>query len=113
MEIGAICGMTESEFWDSTPRYLSACVEAVQQRQQLSWEQSRYIAFHAIKVGDTKNKLRKLTDLNKFPWEVSTPRPINRMEMTEFSDDADEILRITNPTIYAALQAAKQQENGK
>jgi hypothetical protein len=33
--------------------------------------------------------------------------------MTEFSDDADEILRITNPTIYAALQAAKQQENGK
>lgn len=114
MELGALCGMTEREFWESTPRYLSAKIKALESSQRLSWEQSRYIAFHAIKVGDSKNRLKRLTDLGKFPWEMTVKKfePITRDEHDKFSDEADEVLRLTNPAAYEAYIKGKIKGNG-
>ena len=114
MEIAAVCGMSESEFWDCTPRYLSAKVSAAQLSQRIAWEQARYISFHAALSANFKRPLKSPLDLGRFAWEERpTFSAINAEEYTAFSDEADEVLRITNPTIYAALQAAKEQDNGK
>lgn len=113
MELGALCGMSESEFWDSTPRYMSAKIRALESAQRLAWEQSRYIAFHAIKPGDHKNRLKKLTDLGKFPWERTVFVKQTREEYDSFNDDADEVLKVMNPGAYEAYMAGKQNsKNG-
>lgn len=113
MELGAMCGMTETEFWSATPRFMSAKVNALESERQLNWEQSRYIAFHAIKPGDHKNRLKKLTDLGRFPWEKSAFIPQTAEELEAFSDEADEALRIVNPGLYELYMAEKlKHKNG-
>jgi hypothetical protein len=106
MELGAICGMTEPEFWNCTPRYLAAKIKALEAGQRVSWEQSRYIAFHAIKVGDSKNRLKKLDDLGKFPWEKSKVIQQSPEDLQKFSDEADEVLRVMYPGLYEKYQSA-------
>lgn len=113
----AACGMTEGDFWDCTPRFMAASIKALEEDHRRGWEMSRYVAFHAIKPGDHKNRLKKLTDLGRFPWEYRpapkfTPEDIK--SMGEFSDEADEILKKTNPAAYEAYMAGKKQtQNAK
>lgn len=113
MRYAAQCGMSEAEFWNCTPRYMAAKLKALELQQQLTWEQSRYIAFHAIKPGDHKNKLQKLTDLGRFPWEVVHFPRVSREDWDKFSDEADEVLRVTNPGLYEQYMVAKMERNGK
>jgi hypothetical protein len=107
--------MSEVEFWDSTPRYLSARQKAETQRMQLSWEQTRFLSYTIYKTVDSKNKIRKPSDVCKFPWEQDIPRfaPQSREQLEAFDREADEILRITQPEVYKKFMEAKQaQSNG-
>lgn len=114
MEYAALCGMTEDQFWNCTPRFMAAKLKALESVQQLSWEQCRYIAFHAIKPGDHKNKLKRLSDLGKFPWETMPDfAPVSREDWDDFSDEADETLKAINPALYAQYMAGKLNRNGE
>ena len=113
MELGALCGMSETEFWNCTPRYMSAKVRALESSQRLSWEQSRYIAFHAIKVADHKNRIKGPKDLGSFPWETDNVvfPEITKEDQDNWSDGADEFLKQVNPEAYAAYMAGKKTQN--
>lgn len=104
--------MSEAEFWDSTPRYLSARQRAKTNEGRLTWEQTRFLAYTIFKTVDSKNKIRKVQDVCKFPWEVEAPKfvPQTREELQSFSDEADEILRITQPEVYKRYMEAKLLE---
>jgi hypothetical protein len=107
--------MAEDEFWASTPRYLSARQKAVTQGNQLAWEQTRFLSYNILKTVDSKNKIRKVQDVCKFPWEQEVVRfvPQTKEQLQAFSDEADEILRITQPEAYKAYMEAKlNAQNG-
>lgn len=109
--------MSENEFWDVTPKFLAARLYAFEEAQKLSWEQSRYLAFYATKQ-DHKGRLKKVTDLGKFPWELKNKQfapmtEVEKAELAKFNDDSDLILQKTNPAAYAAYIAGKEQKNGK
>ncbi len=109
MESAAGCGVSERDFWDMTPRYFSAHVEAAEQKEQNEWERARYVSMHAIKAADGSNKIKKPTDLGYFPWEDST-QPIivvDPVEIEAFDKEADEILKKANPEAYAAYISGK------
>jgi len=113
METAAFCGVNERDFWDMTPRYFSACVNAFEKREQDEWERARYISMHAIKSADAKNKIKKPSDLGLFPWEKPVKKPkvvVDKAEVDAFDKDADEILKKTNPAAYEAY--IKGKKNG-
>lgn len=67
--------MSESEFWDSTPRYLSARIKAATEAEQRQWERVRLSAFFTVKTVDAKNKFKNPEDLLRFPWEADSSGP--------------------------------------
>jgi hypothetical protein len=107
--------MTEAEFWDSTPRFLSARQKAYTRGVHLSWEQTRFLSYTIFKTVDSKNRIRKPEDVCKFPWETDVPKfvPQTKEQLQVFSDEADEILRITQPEVYKTYMEAKlNAQNG-
>lgn len=102
--------MSESEFWDTTPRYLSARHKAYIKEVRLGWELARYAGFFAFKTIDYKGKYKRPSDLEKFPWESTRPRfaKQSREELEKFDRDADEVLRITQPEVYKKYMEARQ-----
>jgi hypothetical protein len=115
MLAAAACGMSESEFWDTTPRYLSARLTAINKAQQLTWEQTRFVSVHVMNAAGAK--LKRFTDLVKFDWDVAKKAPTINAEdlpmMAKFDEQADLILKKTNPEAYAAFMAGKQKEDAK
>lgn len=113
--------MTESEFWMSTPRYLEARRKAHAETVYLRWEQARFVAFFVLKTVDSKRKIKRFTDVCKFPWERSVqPQFVkqDRAVLEAFDKEADEILKQTQPEAYARYIAAreaalKKQEDGQ
>jgi len=101
--------MGEDEFWASTPRYLSARQKAATSALQLTWEQTRFLSYTIFKTVDSKNRIRKPQDVCKFPWEQDMPRFVKQTkeQLQKFSDEADEILRITQPEIYKRFIEAR------
>ena len=104
MELGAKCGMSESEFWDSTPRYMSAKIRALESAQQLTWEQARFVAFFGSRA-----TAKSILSFWRFPWEKTVFAKQSREEFDAFSDDADEVLKVMNPGAYEAYMAGKQK----
>lgn len=81
----------------------------------LSWEQTRFLSYTIFKTVDSKNKIRKVQDVCKFPWEVDVPKFVEqtREQLQAFSDDADEVLRLTQPEVYKKYMEAKlNAQNG-
>lgn len=113
MEAGALCGMTESEFWNSTPRFMAAKLKALELRDQLSWEQSRFIAFFGSRASG-----KRLLSFYRFPWEAPKVIKLTDEElvaMRKFSAEADEVLKQWNPAayeVYITAQRAKQNGEG-
>jgi hypothetical protein len=101
--------MSEREFWESTPRFLSARQRVKTNEMRLSWEQTRFISYTMYKTVDSKNKIRKPSDVCKFPWEQDIPQfvPQTKEQLQSFSDEADEILRLTQPEMYKKYMEAK------
>jgi len=98
IESAAECGMTEREFWSSTPRWLAARQTAYQRAQQAEWERTRIGAFYIVKTVDSKNRFKKPEDLFKFPWEQPKAEAVQSAPLTaqeqadfeKFSREADE-----------------------
>lgn len=106
--------MSESEFWTITPKYFAMRYRAYQKNQHAGWEQARMISFWIVKTVDAKNKFKKFEDLMRLPWEAPEKPKFERVAkaaMQEFSDEADEVLRIVNPAAYEAYMAGKAKQN--
>lgn len=100
--------MSESEFWMSTPRYLEAKRKAHAETVYLGWEQARFVAFFVLK---TVRKIKRFTDVCKFPWERATqPQFVKQSieQLKAFDAEADLILKQTQPEAYARYMAAKE-----
>jgi hypothetical protein len=103
--------MTESEFWMSTPRYLEARRKAHAETVYLGWEQARFVAFFVLKTVDSKRKIKRFTDVCKFPWERATqPQFVKQSieQLKQFDAEADLILKQTQPEAYARYMAARE-----
>ena len=73
------------------------------------------MSYTIFKTVDSKNKVRKVQDVCKFPWEQDVPRFVKQSieDLQKFSDEADEILRITQPEVYKKFMEAKlNEQNG-
>lgn len=105
--------MTETEFWHSTPRYFRARQRAQIERFRTGWEQSRFLAFNVVKTVDSENYFRRVTDIILFPWDATPEplfQPISEAELKPFSDEADEVLKKTNPAAWEAFMKAKAEK---
>lgn len=87
MEWAAMCGMSEHEFWDCTPRFMSAKIKALEAAHRLSWEQSRFIAFFGERATG-----KSIAQFYRFDWEKPRFSPISTAELDQFSREADEAL---------------------
>lgn len=95
----------------STPRYLEARRKAHAETVYLGWEQARFVAFFVLKTVDSKRKIKRFTDVCKFPWERATqPQFVKQSieQLKTFDEEADLILKQTQPEAYAKYMAAKE-----
>lgn len=60
--------MSESEFWDTTPRYLQARIKAKQRDSNEAWVIARQIAYWSILPHMGKKRIKPY-DLARFEWE--------------------------------------------
>lgn len=106
--------MSEKDFWECTSKYLYMRSLKRAEDMQLSWEQTRFLSYTIYKTVDSKNKIRKPSDVCKFPWEQDVPQfvPQSRESLEKFSDEADEILKQTQPEMYKKYMEAKLAQNG-
>lgn len=102
-------GMMEQDFWDCTPRYFMRRRQAWLQ-DRLGMEQARFIAYHVMKAGGYK--MRRLTDIAKFPWDVVVPlvqlEPWDSEAMKKFDEEADRALAVLNPKAYEEYMEGKK-----
>ena len=104
--------MSEDEMWAATPRYLSARQKAATSAVQITWEQARSLSYYTLLASPKKFKIKKPQDVYKFSWEQEVPRFVkqSKEQLQAFSDEADEILRQTQPEVYAKYMAAKNAQ---
>lgn len=107
--------MSEDEFWESTPAFFSFRQKAHAEKFRNEWEQTRYIAFVVAKTVDSKNRLKKPSQLLPFDWDAKPDlkkleefTQDERAKFDKFDEEADEILKATNPEMYAKYMAAKE-----
>ena len=66
-------GMSEREFYATSPGYFAALWKGYERRIQHEYEVARYIGFHAIqplKASVKSWRINKYSDLGRFPWET-------------------------------------------
>lgn len=89
-------GMSESEFWDSTPRYFAARQKAYIEAERRQWERARFMGWLSVlpHVGKKSGGL-SAKKLFRFDWEAEKVEfePINKEEMKAFEADAIAILQ--------------------
>ena len=106
-----MCGMSEDEFWESTPRFLSARLRALESSQQVAWEQARFIAFFGHRASG-----KTLTQFYRFSWEKQAAvfPEVTREEWDRVNDEMDEVLKHVNPGLYAQyLEGKLARQNGE
>ena len=102
-------GMMEQDFWDCTPRYFMRRRQAWLQ-DRMGMERARFIAYHVMKAGGYK--VRRITDIIKFPWDVVVR--LVKLEawdseaMKKFDEEADRALAVLNPEAYAKYMDGKK-----
>ncbi len=102
-------GMSEQQFFHTTPAHFMRLRRAWLENRR-GMEEARFLAFLMLKSLDAKNRLRRLTDVMRFPWEEPEKvefEPITKEELDRFSDEADRILEKTNPEAYKRYMANK------
>lgn len=66
-------GMSLVDFYRATPRETLNIVmgraKAIEQQNQLSWEQTRWQTWHLVNIHIDRQKRISLQDLARFPWE--------------------------------------------
>lgn len=90
MAVAGGLGMSESEFWRTSLRYLYNRLEGYQKMREMEsrerYEVARYMA--AITVGPhvKKGAIKRLTDLGEFPWEISERKPIDTKRIEDLKE---------------------------
>jgi len=110
MYLGALVGLSQEEFWNTTPRYLDACRRAYESNFRSGWEQARFVAFFVVKTVDSKNRFKSEQSLVRFPWEVKEddlPVPTEQ-EWQKVDEEMDEALKVLNPKVYEEYMKGKQ-----
>lgn len=68
------------------------------------------MAFHVLKAGGFK--VRRLTQIAKFPWDVFAPsvklEAWDSPAMKKFDEEADRALAVLNPEAYAKYMEGKK-----
>ena len=89
-------GMSESDFWDSTPRYFAARQKAYIEAERRQWERARFVGWLSVlpHVGKKSGGL-SAKKLFRFDWESDRVEfePIDKDEMKAFEADAIAILQ--------------------
>jgi len=102
-------GMMERDFWDCTPRYFMRRRQAWLQ-DRMGMERARFIAYHVMKAGGYK--VRRLTQIVKFPWDVVERlvqlEPWDSEAMKKFDEEADRALAVLNPKAYEEYMEGKR-----
>lgn len=109
LKAAAEMGMCEQQFYHTTPAHFMRLRKAWLDNRQ-GMEEARFLAFYMLKTVDPKNRLRRFTDVHRFPWEkaqIIEFEPITKEELDRFSDEADEVLKKTNPKAYERYLATK------
>jgi hypothetical protein len=107
--MAGMAGMSESEFWGCSLRYLYNRLEGhrkgFEMQMQVQYEVARYGAMLALLPNVKKGKEMKPTDLGKFRWELS------EKELAELEKEQAP----TDPAALAAMQEKvfKAIEEGK
>lgn len=102
-------GMSEAEFFDTTPAHFM--------RRRRAWldnrpgmEEARFVAFYVMQAAGAK--VRRLQQIAKFPWDVVVPsvqlEDWNSPAMLEFDAAADRALAVLNPEAYAKYMEGKR-----
>lgn len=71
MAAAAYCGMSEAEFWRTTPAFLHARIQAKTAEERAQAEYTRAIAYHAAYSG----KFKVTNDVHRF-WPFSWDKKI-------------------------------------
>ncbi|HNB51101.1 MAG TPA: hypothetical protein PK530_04130 [Anaerolineales bacterium] len=101
LENAATAGMTEAEFWDSTPRYFAARLRAWSDARKRELQDLRTTHFFIVRAAGAK--ITSPENLYRYEWEAARVvefEPMDEVEMQRFSDEADEALRILNPEAW-------------
>lgn len=80
-------GMTEQEFYHTSPGYFAALWKGYERRIQHDYEVARYISFHAIqplKANVKSWRINKYSDLGRFPWEALMVGEIINLKAPEY-----------------------------
>lgn len=108
--LGALVGLSQEEFWNTTPRYLDARRKAYESISHAAWEQARFVAFFVVKTVDSKNRFKNEQSLVRFPWEQKEddlPMPTEE-EWKKADEELDNALKVLNPKAYEAYMKGKQ-----
>jgi hypothetical protein len=81
-------GLSPGEFWAlSWAEYDVMCegyAKKQEERNKLQWEATRWMTFYLLNIQVEKNKrIKRLTDLVRFPWEKEQPRELPTREEFE------------------------------
>ena len=81
MSVAGALGMSESEFWRTSLRYLYNRLEGNQKVKEVEMQQryeiARYLAANVVGPHVKKGAIKRLTDLGEFPWEISERKPVD------------------------------------
>lgn len=89
-------GLSEPDFWHTTPRYFAALQRAFIKRERREWERVRMIGFFSVLPHHDSKKRGRLTPQRLFPlpWDDDVQgRAIARKAPESFVRAADEIAK--------------------
>lgn len=84
-----------------------------------TWEQTRFVAYVMAKTVDSKNKIKRPSDLLPFEWDQNAGKKFKKMSkadleaLKKFDEEADIILAKTQPEVWAKIQQAREAEKLK
>lgn len=113
IEAAADCGMSEAEFWSSTPRWFAARRAAWVRQQQAEWERVRLVAYYTVKTVDTKHCVKSPEGLLQFPWEKrQAPRKKEKPLSAEEQAAIEKFSREADEWYYSMHPEQRPQQNG-
>lgn len=78
MAIAAEAGLNFTDLDVCDFLWLNAKLKAKRSDYVLIWNVARFISFFAVKPYDSKNRIKRFTDLIEFDWEKTERVPIKR-----------------------------------
>ena len=111
-----MCGMSETEFWHTTPRYFFARQDAEIRRQRTERERDRFLAYYTLVAQHGTDKIKNEQSVCIFDWERDSEggrlltledqfNEITPEQWAKFNEEADEFLE--------KVKSKKNAKNGE